>query len=249
MGSVATKAAQGFVFPGTQQSIGFSNDTELLPTKDPNYSIPYVHIRHKTPKAIVFYSHGNAEDLYSIQNYLQELSNELFVDIISFDYAGYGKHKEMDDVKPTEQNVYADAQVVFNYVVAQGLPVLVWGRSLGSAPAIYVSVNNQKIILGMIIESGFRSISRIVSNRLHDIWDQFDNEALIKNQKIIPILFIHGKQDTVVPFSHGEKLFDLCPCEQKECFWIARGHHNDLDSTYRSEILFRVGTFLEKFSK
>tara|TARA_B110000211_G_scaffold225588_1_gene278011 strand:+ start:49 stop:804 length:756 start_codon:yes stop_codon:yes gene_type:complete len=249
MGSIATKAASNFVFPGIEHGNAKNDSIELLTNNSNDYSIPITHIRHKTPNTLIFYSHGNAEDLYSIQDYLQGLSQELSVDIISWDYAGYGLHKTLDTVKPTEQNVYDDAQTVFDYVAEQKLPIVIWGRSLGSAPAIHVSVNNQELILGIIVESGFRSISRIVSERLHNIWDEFDNEALIKNQKIIPILFVHGKQDTVVPFEHGERLYELCPCDQKEYFWVERGGHNDLDSTYRSEILFRVDTFIEKFSK
>jgi len=176
---------------------------------------------------------------------LKELSAELSCDLISYDYAGYGKHKFLDDVKPTEQNVYDDAQTVFEYVQQQGLPIIIYGRSLGSAPAVYIASQNQNEIKGLVVESGFRSISRVVSNTLHNIFDMFDNEKLMKQQYIVPTLFIHGKKDTVVPFTHGEYLYEICACEKKYKFWLENGHHNDIESRYKSEVLFRLNTFID----
>ena len=119
MGSVATKAAEGYVFPGVNIAIDGKNDDQikLLKTDSEHYSIPYVHVKTAVlPRAIVFYSHGNAEDLHTVLDYLQDISKELCVEVISYDYAGYGLHKTLDDVKPSEENVYADANTVFAYV-------------------------------------------------------------------------------------------------------------------------------------
>jgi len=253
MGPVASHAAQPYVFPGKNNPKinGMDDSVELLPTDDDGlYFIPFTHIRHKTPRALIYYSHGNAEDLYSIQNYLKELSKELKVDVISWDFAGYGKHKVLDDVQPSEENVYTDSLKMFAYVQIQAdqqkIPIIVYGRSLGSAPAIYVASKHQNDCGALIVESGFRSISRIVSNTLHNIYDLFDNEALIKKQHLVPTLFIHGKKDHVVPFAHGERLYNICPCEKKYSFWLEDGHHNDIESLYRSEIYIRLNHFIDK---
>ena len=250
MGSVASKVAQPYVFPGTQQSIGFSDDIELLPTDDPNYYIPYIHLQQNSPRAIVFYSHGNAENLYSCLDFLKYVSKELCVDIISWDYAGYGQHKLNDTVQPNEANVYKDALNIFDWIQAHACyrngnkPILVFGRSLGSAPAIYVASQRPNAVQGLIVESGFRSISRVVSNTLHNLFDIFDNEKYIK-QIQMPALFIHGKKDPVVPFAHGECLHELCACEKKYNFWIPNGHHNDLESSYHKEIFIRLNGLID----
>ena len=181
---------------------------------------------------------------------LEEVSSELQVNIISWDYAGYGKHKLLDNVKPSEENVYADAEQVFNFVTIQAdasdLPVVVYGRSLGSAPAIYITTKFQERINGLIVESGFRSISRVVSDTLHTLFDMFDNESLIKQQRKVPTMFVHGEKDNVVPFEHGKHLHELCACEKKYNFWIPNGHHNDLDSTYREELFIRLRGFIDR---
>ena len=252
MGPVASHAAQPYVFPGKDNPtiFGLDDSVEVLPTDDENYSIPFTHIRHKESRAIVFYSHGNAEDLYGIQNYLKDLSKKLKIDVISWDYAGYGLHRVNDTVKPSEANVYVDSLKMFAYVQIQAekynIPIIVYGRSLGSAPAIYVASKHQNDITGLIVESGFRSISRVVSDTLHNLFDLFDNEALIQKQQNVPTLFIHGKKDTVVPFTHGEHLYDLCACKKKYCFWLNDGGHNNIESTYRSEIFIRLNHFIEQ---
>lgn len=254
MGPVASHAAQPYVFPGKNNPNidGIDDLIEVLPTDDENYSIPFTHIRHKNPRAIIFYSHGNAEDLYGIQDYLKDLSLKLRVDVLSWDYAGYGLHRALDNVKPSEDNVYVDSLKMLAYVQIQAekynIPIIVYGRSLGSAPAIYVASKHQGNISGLIVESGFRSISRVVSETLHNLFDMFDNERLIKTQQNVPTLFVHGRKDTVVPFEHGEKLYELCKCDKKDCYWINDGHHNDLDSRYREELFIRLNSFIDSLN-
>jgi len=251
MGSIGSHVATGYVFPAPDSKYTTKdNAIELLPTDIENYSIPFTHIQTKDPRALLFYSHGNAEDLYSVVDYLKDVSKELNVDVISWDFAGYGLHKTLDNVKPSEENVYDDATKMFAYVQIQAdnknIPIIVYGRSLGSAPAIYVAAKYKNEVAGLVVESGFRSIARVVSNTLHNIYDLFDNELVIQSQTTIPTLFIHGKQDHVVPFSHGQHLYEVCPCEKKYSFWIPNGHHNDIDSTYKSELFIRLNSFIEQ---
>ena len=75
----------------------------------------------------------------------------------------------------------------------------------------------------------------------------FDNN---KEQKSIPTsvrsLYVHGKRDRVVPFEHGRSLYISSVCDSKDCFWIEDGTHNNIDSSYRGELLIRVSHFLAK---
>jgi len=242
MGSLASKIAEPYVFP-IPQNISKNNSVELFPKND--YEIPYIHLKHTDPRAVLLYFHGNSEDLEIIEPFLRTISDELKVEVISFDYCGYGQHQGLDTVKPSEQNVYEDAELIYGYADLRsdelGVQLYVWGRSLGSAPAIHIASKYDPS--GLIVESGFRSIAKVVSNNLASVFDMFDNESKIQKVRS-RTLFIHGRQDHIVPFSHGEKLFDLCN-SPKECFWIDHGCHNNLDSTYHSELLFRVMTFIK----
>ena len=56
--------------------------------------IPAVHITHPHPSkygnSTLLYSHGNAEDLGLIANFLTDLSRLLGINILCYDYSGYG---------------------------------------------------------------------------------------------------------------------------------------------------------------
>jgi abhydrolase domain-containing protein 17 len=57
-------------------------------------------------------------------------------------------------------------------------------------------------------------------------FDKFRNIDKIKEVHC-PILIIHGKDDRIVPFWHGEKLFEAAN-EPKLKFWVDDAGHNDL---------------------
>lgn len=58
-------------------------------------------------------------------------------------------------------------------------------------------------------------------------FDKFPNYKKIGKVRC-PVLIIHGTQDTVISFWHGEKLFALA--NEPKQFWAVHGAgHNDVD--------------------
>ena len=53
-------------------------------------SIPAFYIDRKSKITIIF-SHGNAEDIGMIFDSFNEFSKELLVNVLAYDYEGYGK--------------------------------------------------------------------------------------------------------------------------------------------------------------
>ena len=45
---------------------------------------------------------------------------------------------------------------------------------------------------------------------------------------VLPLLVIHGENDTLLPIQHGKAIFDASPSEQKIFVGIAGAGHNDL---------------------
>ncbi len=58
--------------------------------------------------------------------------------------------------------------------------------------------------------------------------DPLGNMVNAKN----PVLFIHGREDTFVPFEYGQRLYDACPTS-KDFFWVPEAAH--ADSYYKSK--------------
>ena len=254
MGNIADR----FVFPLAQQSCETTyvnedifSQVEWVETDE--YKIPLIIIRRELPRAVILYSHGNGETVYNISEYLEMLSKELHVDVWYWDYAGYGPHKLNDNVSPSEENVYSDICTLTKMITEDGrytfTPKILWGRSLGCAPSIYAAVQYEDELDGLIVESGFRSCVRViqpswVASSVHSVYDIFDNESNIAKLHTIPVLFIHGTKDRVVPFEHGTYLLNECKAP-KDHLWLKDGGHNNLNTEYRTELLEKVELFFD----
>jgi hypothetical protein len=56
-------------------------------------------------------------------------------------------------------------------------------------------------------------------------FDLFENERKLPNVPC-PVLVMHGRNDEVIPFAHGEALWAAAP-HLKQALWIAGAGHND----------------------
>jgi pimeloyl-ACP methyl ester carboxylesterase len=109
----------------------------------------------------------------------------------------------------------------------------IMGRSLGSISALELASKHQDAIRGLIIESGFTSVVRIVKHLgipvqnipLEDI----DQECVEMVKGIrLPTLIIHGEWDTLVPAKEAEDLYRNLGSDNKELVVIPSADHNDV---------------------
>ncbi len=75
--------------------------------------------------------------------------------------------------------------------------------------------------------------------------DRFPNHKRIKTINS-PLLIIHGENDGVIPFSHGQKLFAASPATTKEFLKIPGAGHNDLFHVASKEIFTKIAEFALK---
>lgn len=89
-----------------------------------------------------------------------------------------------------------------------------YGRSLGSGPTTHLAVkqsNLEQPVAGVILQSPVLSMFRVVFNFRYTFpGDLFCNIDVIDKVRS-PVTIIHGTRDEVVPFWHGEGLFEMCP--------------------------------------
>lgn len=256
MGNIADK----LVFPlATKKENAYGTESqsvvdqvEWVENKESGYSIPLIKKRSESPRAVILYSHGNGEDMYSISEYIESVMTALEVDIWYWDYAGYGPHQFKDDTLPSQENVYSDirrlTQLLNKDEAYMRLPKIVWGRSLGSAPSIHACVEYEDDLDGLIIESGFRSCVRVmqptwVAASIHSVFDIFDNEKEIAKLSTVPVLIIHGKEDHIIPYEHSKHLLSVCKTP-KEHLCIEHGTHNNIDSDYKDTLFESVENFI-----
>jgi hypothetical protein len=85
---------------------------------------------------------------------------------------------------------------------------------------------SRKKVAGLILESPFITAFRVVTTIPLMPFDKFRNIDRIKTVNC-PVLVIHGKADKIIPFWHGEKLFEAAN-EPKFKLWVDGAGHNDL---------------------
>ncbi|MEB3341522.1 alpha/beta hydrolase [Okeania sp.] len=179
----------------------------------------------KLPKAkyTILYSHGNAEDLGQILPRLQDL-RDIGFNVFAYDYRGYGT----SEGKPSVKGAYEDINAAYEYLTQKlGIPanqIIVYGRSVGGGPS--VDLTSREPVAGLIIESSFTSIFRVVTRIPIYPFDKFPSINKIKNVNC-PVLIMHGNIDRVIPFSHGQELFAMAN-QPKLSLWVDGAGHNNL---------------------
>lgn len=210
------------IFPAPKPSYQDSSNILKLKTED-GVKISAVYLRHPNAKYTILFSHGNAEDIGIIMPLLESFYQKGF-SVFAYDYHGYGTSYG----KPSENNTYLDIEAAYRFLTVQLhiLPdhIILFGRSLGTGPSLELAIRVP--VAGLILESPMLSAFRLVTVIPIFLVDKYRNEAKIKKLKI-PILIIHGTQDTIIPFWHGKRLFKLVH-EPKTLFPVENAGHNNV---------------------
>ncbi|KAJ8548057.1 hypothetical protein K7X08_021293 [Anisodus acutangulus] len=213
-------------------------DVSILQTKRGHY-IFSVFVRNKGATLTLLYSHGNAADIGQMFQFFVELSDRLRVNVMGYDYAGYGR----SNGEPSEQNTYADIEAVYKclkdiYEVKEK-DIILYGQSIGSGPTLELATKLLQI-RGVILQSAILSGLRVMYRIKYSLWlDIYKNIAKIPYVSC-PILVIHGTEDEVVDISHGKKLWELSKMKY-EPLWVNGGNHCDL------QVFPQFFTHLNKF--
>jgi len=137
-------------------------------------------------------------------------------------YRGYS----YSDSAPDEDGIKKDAEAILKFLkdptvlesykhladhINQGLIFLI-GRGLGGAVAAHMAKRGSEIVRGVVLESTFTSIPNLVSEHyftwLKELHFLFLRNYWSTNNLVpeldTPILYLHGKKDQVVPYTHSE---------------------------------------------
>ncbi|KAM0979403.1 hypothetical protein ACFX13_015545 [Malus domestica] len=201
-------------------------DVLKFPTRRGN-EIVAVYIRHPMATSTLLYSHGNATDIGQMYELFIELSIHLRVNLMAYDYSGYGQSSG----KASEHNTYADIEAAYKCLEerygAKQEDVILYGQSVGSGPTVDLAVRLPRlraIVLHSPILSGLRVMYPVKRTYWFDIYKNIDKIPLVK----CPVLVIHGTSDEVVDCSHGKQLWVLCQ-EKYEPLWLKGGNHCNLE--------------------
>jgi pimeloyl-ACP methyl ester carboxylesterase len=129
--------------------------------------IPAFFIERPNATITILFSHGNAEDLGMIYDWFNDLAKVLRVNIMAYDYTGYGK----SNGTPCEEYCYADILAAYDYLLRvrrlRPEQIVLYGRSLGSGPSCFLAkktADEGQSVGGVILQSPLLSAYRVAFN-------------------------------------------------------------------------------------
>ena len=213
------------------------------------------HMVQPTAANILFF-HGNGEIAADYDD-IAVLYNQLGLNFLPVDYRGYGRSTGT----PTVTAMMRDAHLIYAFVrtwlKGNGFagPLLVMGRSLGSASALEIAANYGEEIDGLIIESGFAYAIPLLQLLGVRVWAMdLKEEAGFGNLEKIgvyegPTLIIHAEYDHIISYSDGEALWEASPAADKRLLRIPGANHNDIFIHGIREYFDSIKNLAEKVKK
>ncbi len=200
----------------------------------------------QNPAPTILYLHGNGGNIGDRVDILRRFHQMGFA-VFAIDYRGYGRSS---GEFPSEKTVYEDAETAWKYLLQeQKIPpqkIAIYGHSLGGAIAIELAIRHPQM-KGLIVEGSFTSIRDMIDDRnfIYQLFpvnwlltQHFDSLGKV-GQLQVPILYIHGEQDEVVPAHMSQTLYDATP-QPKQILKIASADHINVPeiggSTYDNKI-------------
>lgn len=187
------------------------------------------YVPREHPAAAVLFCPGNAGNITDRAYNLECLRDIAGASVLIFDYRGYGR----SEGKPNEKGILEDARAARRWLAErENIPekeIVMMGESLGGGVAVDLAAADGARAL--VLVSTF--------NRLPDVaayhYPIFPVRLLMRTRldsesKIPafhgPLLQLHGRNDTIIPFRFGKKLFDAAN-EPKELVTLEDHDHND----------------------
>lgn len=206
----------------------------LIPVDDDVHIGARFHAGSKSGANLLFF-HGNGE-IVADYDELGPIFGKLGINLLAVDYRGYGR----SNGHPSISTMMADCHVILDYVLKwlnrnnYAGPLMVMGRSLGSASALELVAQHKEAVNGLIIESGFayaEPLLRLLGIDLDSVSfkeeDGFVNLEKIRTYRG-PTLIIHAEFDHIIPYSDGLALYKSSTAEDKSLLKIEGANHNDI---------------------
>lgn len=191
---------------------------------------------------VIVHFHGNAGNIASRAG-----RAKMFIDqgygVLLAEYRGYGTNPGT----PDEPGLMLDGKAAMEFLASQNISstnVVAYGESLGSGVAVSLAMDlafEGRALKALILEAPFSSAMDVgqehypffpVKILLKDKFESVPRISAIR----APLLIIHGKEDNIVPYRFGKKLYSaaLMP---KEAKWLTGAGHNNLYEFGAEEIV------------
>ena len=206
--------------------VGLTYESVDLLTSD-NIHLDAWFIPASRERGVILFCHGNAGNIsHRLESLL--LFHKLGFSTLIFDYRGYGRSQG----SPSEAGSSLDVEAAWDYLTQERSVapsrIIMFGRSLGAAVAVYQSVLHSPGAL--IIESSFTSVPDLAAELYPFLPARWLSRLDYNVQRQLPevscpLLVVHSRDDEIIPFSHGQTLYAAAN-EPKQFLELRGGHNN-----------------------
>lgn len=222
----------------------------------------YIHIRHFNnykDKPTILFCHGNTGNI-SHRTYIINASMDLKVNLLLFDYRGYGKSGGI----PSKRNIREDGETAYKYLDNYNKEnnnnnnIIIWGMSLGGHVASWIASKYK--CKSLILLSTFSSLTDIILYKnsysifgrlicyLYPIFsDVMPSKKYIRKVKC-PIIIIHSHEDEIIPFNCSNTLYKNIKHEKKNHIKIKGKHSLPIITQRQFDQLLKLSKISDKNS-
>ena len=242
-------------------SVTFTLDNKFEESKNKNYSeknleyIPCLFFPSENKSdSILLYFHSNYEDIGNSASLLKLICKFLNINTLAIEYPNYGIYSSKNSANA--ETILSDADTVFKFInEVQNINednIILMGRCIGSGPATYLAKTHN--VMALILLSPLKSIKEavktlfpklklgeVIKNIVKERFNNMENISTVTS----PILFIHGKKDTLIPPSHSLDLINKCKSPSK-LVSPSSMTHNTFD--YVQDVIVHIRNFLKVFT-
>jgi fermentation-respiration switch protein FrsA (DUF1100 family) len=221
-------------------------------------------VPHARARGTVIFCHGHGRNR-GHQAVLLPTVHDLRLNVLAFDFRGHGD--SAGDTSTFGHAEVADLVAAGDYVRRRfpGRPLFLVGVSLGAAVSVQ-AFPRMPDVRGVWVEACFCHLSHAIRSELDWVpaclrgpllslynglawvdcgfWPRRIKPVDCLRQVGVPIHFVHGRRDALVPFSEGEALYAAC-AGPKWHWWVENARHYDVRQRHREEYLQRLRAFLE----
>lgn len=205
----------------------------------------------RAPSILFFHGNGETARDYDM---LADGYRDLPASFLVGEYRGYGPCTGQPSFDTFLQDAHQTLDECRSLLEKSGHPgpLVVMGRSLGSAPAIELASSRAQDLAGLIIESGFaRAVPLLelvgVPARSLGLTEEHGPRNLEKMKKAsLPTLIMHAEMDQIIPFEEAGLLRDASPDSQKQFFPVPQAGHNDIQIRAGAAYFDQIRSLLER---
>jgi uncharacterized protein len=183
-----------------------------------------LYFTQDNPKGAVLYLAGNADTLLNADRMVRPFMRSGY-DVLMLEYRGYGKSTGAID---GEDQFLQDTQAAYDYLRRsyRDDQIVVYGRSMGTGPAVYLASTNAPRTL--ILEAPYVSLEDLVAQKAPFLPLFLLRYPMHSDQRIgavrCAVYLFHGTLDGLIPFESSERLSALITAPHQLIAVAGAGH-------------------------